>query len=254
MRQIVVTLILVGLIICVLMQDCGDLVDYKYYNNTVGATKNTRFREIDPDVIKQLYRMMYILDILFRKRKITYWMEAGTFLGAVRHNGIIPWDDDGDLQILDKDEHKLKDIEQDIKAYDLVMKDTWFGYKVHHKDAKLIDGFKWGYPAIDIFVITERPSDGEYIYKSPRAQSYFGKCTFNKKTMFPLERYQFGSYKLNGIAKKTARSYLNKCYGDDWDTHAYLQYDHENEKRLKRIKIELTDREREPAQPINFDR
>ena len=51
--------------------------------------------------------LMAELDRVCRKHHLTYIAGAGTLLGAVRHQGFIPWDDDMDFYMLRKDYDRL---------------------------------------------------------------------------------------------------------------------------------------------------
>jgi len=58
-------------------------------------------REKGDDRLKQcqsvMLRMLKILDYLCAKHEINYFLNGGTLLGAIRHKGFIPWDDDLDI-------------------------------------------------------------------------------------------------------------------------------------------------------------
>lgn len=46
---------------------------------------------------KHLLNILKVIDKVCRDHHLTYYIIAGTCLGAVRHKGIIPWDDDADI-------------------------------------------------------------------------------------------------------------------------------------------------------------
>lgn len=117
-----------------------------------------------------LTRMLGDLNEVCERHGIAYTLGGGTCLGAVRHHGFIPWDDDVDINMTREGYRRF------VKAYESEMKD---GYWLH--DCNRTPGYELAFPRlrlkgtvvrsredyqfdecgayIDIFIIDNAPSN-----------------------------------------------------------------------------------------------
>lgn len=79
--------------------------DYLLKLSEESETNDTRHK------FRELYvELLIFIDKVCSKHSLDYWLGFGTLLGAVRHGGFIPWDDDIDLVMLRKDYNKLIEV------------------------------------------------------------------------------------------------------------------------------------------------
>jgi len=74
--------------------------------NNLEAYKQRHLRACQ---LKQL-SILEEIDKVCRNNGIEYWLDGGTLLGAVRHGGFIPWDDDIDIAMKADDLKRFKEV------------------------------------------------------------------------------------------------------------------------------------------------
>lgn len=75
------------------------------------------------------------VDRICKKNGIRYNMVGGTMLGAIRHQGVIPWDDDADIGFLRPEYEKFREAcKTDLNQE-----------KYYIQDLRDTEGYRWGY-------------------------------------------------------------------------------------------------------------
>ncbi|MDL2252293.1 LicD family protein [Odoribacter sp. OttesenSCG-928-J03] len=136
--------------------------DFSDYNGDGTTLRKAQLRLLD---------MLVAIDQICRKHHIPYWLDFGTLLGAVRHKGFIPWDDDLDIAIHRKDYRRLRKylIKELPENY---FYSDWTTDKYHFDDYGRVKDKNSSFPypmfrkqkvqglSLDIFTISEVPSAG----------------------------------------------------------------------------------------------
>lgn len=193
------------------------------------------------DSMLKLYQLMKDVHDISEKHKLTYWIESGTLLGAVRHKGIIPWDGDLDISIRMEDGFLFQQLIPEFEKLGYEVDEAYFGYKIYLIENKHDREHN---VCCDVFLMAK---DGDKIlYFSPGARkrwSYY----FLEKDLYPLKKYTFGDIEVWG--PNVPEPYLTLQYGN-WKTIAYQQQEgHLSPGERSRIPFTPTEKDLEPGKP-----
>lgn len=201
-------------------------------------------------VILDLYQLLKDTHEVLVSAEVPYWLYGGTLLGAVRHRGIIPWDNDIDIAILDTTESAFLNLVPQFKklGYHIVVEN--FGYRIVgvRKNGFSFNFFGkiyyWKMVCIDVFMMSRQ---GEKIVLANSAyEKGWSQHYFYVSELYPLKKYRFGELWAYGPHK--AIPYLTRGYGKDWNTVGYRQSSHE-EGDARYVRVPLVPKHRVPALP-----
>lgn len=104
--------------------------------------KNSSIKKMGPEELRRMQLLQVELleevDRICTKHGIHYAIEGGTLLGAIRHKGFIPWDDDVDIAMVRSEYEKFcKVCEEEIN------KEKYF-FQNHDTDPE----YRWGYAKV----------------------------------------------------------------------------------------------------------
>lgn len=200
----------------------------------------------EPRIVQKIYQIFKDVHACFSLCKIAYWIDSGTLLGAVRHNGLIPWDDDLDLCILQDQEQRFLDFIFVLNKLGYRVVGMPYGYKIYPVDGDPLENRPWKYPSCDIFVVLQR-GDKFYYKMHWNQEKTAGIVYMTADELFPLRDYVFGPLVVSG--PNNPYPYLNRWYGDDWAHVAVGSYDHKIGKAVPRVSKVLSGNDLQPALP-----
>lgn len=172
---------------------------------------------IELEILQEIHRIC-------RKNNISYSLTGGTLLGAVRHGGFIPWDDDADISMLRKEYVKF----QKACAQDLDKTRFYF------QDVDATKGYRWGYGKVrrkDTLFLREHQEDlkfeqGVFVDVFPRDGVPNGRfmrkvhtflCFMIRKMMWSPVGAKVSKYRIQrwgySLLATIPENIVKKCYG-----------------------------------------
>jgi hypothetical protein len=150
-------------------------------------------------------------DILFTEG-VDYCVMFGTLLGLLRHDSLIPWDDDLDIIIFDTENFERKCrrlfeargyvVYDDMRTVDGVERRC--GYRIYHGRGIPVPGQTWKFPWLGVW---EAEVCENTLTLPPE------EFTYSLNDLFPLERRRFLDFTVS--VPRRSEAIVKQYYGND---------------------------------------
>ena len=208
----------------------------------------------NPCIVRRVYQLAKTLHDVFTSCELHYWTSGGTTLGCIRHQGLIPWDDDIDICIYAEDvEDKLlcaaKTLLND-NCYEIVEAPD-VGYRIYHKtdSDELPSCSTHRYPFCDIFTMKCKwvnQNYRRYVIADARGRTLWPNEFYSVEETRNIKQKSYGDFVLN--CPGNAEAYLDRYYGNSWRTEGHTSsYDHITRSYIKSFRFSLTEELLQPA-------
>ena len=170
----------------------GSLLPPWNERNLLNKTNNQRLKAFKPTLTILEYRLFMETFKTFgeicNSYGIQYMLYGGSLVGAYRHFGLIPWDDDIDVLVNISHKTKLLNHLGNLPGYKLhsPTDQQWKFYK----EETYKHTFGYGWPYIDIFFFSE---NGTHIWDSISAHGDVKNYCYRNVVIFPLRSMPFES-------------------------------------------------------------
>ena len=161
-------------------------------------------------IVKTLATVGAMLD----REGVPWWVDYGTLLGAVRHEGLVPWDKDADLGILEEDLDRVLALEGEFQ-------DLGYAFCYHEPGPTTFDSGHWvnvtrspqNANGLDLFPWHEGPGAMMHRHRYAECDEFKGR-EFPRDRLFPLQRVPFASIEV--CAPADPEWFCAHRYGENW--------------------------------------
>lgn len=175
---------------------------YEYVKNNIDITTVPPATGTFRDFQLAALALLIDFDKICKQNNIHYWLDGGSLLGAIRHKGFIPWDDDIDLGLFREDYEKIVEVVNKNSINPDIVLDENDGvfFRIRHKKTDLIflDLFpvdKYG----EIIPVEQQIKESKKIRKIAKKMRYSLKLESN----FAKKRDLYKKVRENEILCKT---------------------------------------------------
>jgi lipopolysaccharide cholinephosphotransferase len=196
------------------------------------------------DQLALLDMLCFVADIC-RQNGIQWWLSSGTLLGAARHKGFIPWDDDLDIVMLREDYEKFEKLmlsfEDERYVFHCMRTDVEyvnvFG-KFRRREGRIQVAsrryryYEWAGIGFDVFAIEKTSAFSAHISKllyqeTQHLTSYIGCGWLRRPLIRLIEIVHFNVTNpiLRLIGKINPKGQYHYVLGTGWPRHTFYMKD-----------------------------